>query len=565
MNKFLKTGVLAAGIALTGITASAQVYPYFVDFETDSIKAYASQTPVLLNGRNWVMPGVFLGEMVPTSDKYNGQHAARMRRVDNTTGANGSITLNEDLPQGIGTVTLSHGKYGSEAGSTFRVYYSTNAGSSWLPAGADIVPGSTLTSVTIPVNISGPARISIRKTDTSASRINIDDILITGFNGYATNAVIIARTPLGSNVPLTTNSLTFKFNQAVAKGTGNIILHNATDNTVQSKAVGLTDVVLNSNGLDVTINNIALASNKHYYVTYDSTAFVTTTGNLKSTGIYNNSAWIFASEDTSVAPPMTSLNETFTTCNDPDLGVFTYVSKTGTQTWRCGTQGHTDANAVYINGGFSGGANDNEDWLITNAPINLASTNNPVLEFWEKIRYTGATTKNVVVSTNYAGSGDPSLATWTTIKDVTSESSTDWTVFSNISLSAYQSTPFYLAFKYISAAASGGAQEWSIDDVKISGGSAPSGISERKLNGMGLSVLGNATSDQIVLGITLKESTTLNITAYDITGRKVYEASQHMQEGVNQYKIQDLHLTKGLYVIHVNDATHSGVIKASVQ
>ncbi|KAA5534548.1 T9SS type A sorting domain-containing protein [Taibaiella lutea] len=564
MNKFLKTGVLVASIALTGMKASAQVYPYFVDFETDSIKAYATATPTLLNGRNWVMPGVFLGDMVPTSDKYNGQHAARMRRVDNTTGANGSMTLNEDLQQGIGSVTLSHGRYGSETGSTFGVYYSTNMGSTWTQAGSNITPGSTLTAVTIPINVSGPARISIRKADTSASRIDIDDILITGFNGYATNVVTVARTPLGANVPLATDTLSFRFNQTINKGTGNIILHNVTDGSVQNKAVTSSDVVVS--GQDVTINNITLGSNKHYYVTYDSTAFVSTTGNLKSTGIYNNSAWIFSTEDTAIAPPMTSLNETFSTCLDPALGTFKYVSKTGSQTWRCGTQGHTDANSVYMNGGFSGGANDNEDWLITNAPINLSSTTNPVLEFWEKIRYTGLTTKIVAVSTNYAGSGDPALAIWTTIKDVTNETSTDWTAFSNISLSTYQTTPFYLAFKYTSAATSGGAQEWSVDDIKISAGSGSgTGISERKTDGMTLAVLGAATSEQIVLGIALKESTTLNIAVYDITGRKVYEASQHMQQGANQYRIQNVHLTKGLYVIRVNDTTHSGVIKAAVQ
>lgn len=566
MNHFFKTGLLLTGIVISGISASAQqVYPYFVDFETDSIKAYASTTPVTLNGKDWVMPGVFLGEMVPTSDKYNGQHAARMRRTDNTTGANGSMTMQSDLIQGIGTVTLLHGKYGSEAGSTFGVYYSTNQGTTWTQAGSNITVANTLTPVTVPVNVTVPARISIRKADTSASRINIDDILISGPNGLATNVVVVARTPLGANVPLSTNNLTFKFNEAVSKGTtGSIVLHNATDNTTQVKAVTAADVVVN--GQDVTVSNITLASNKNYYVTFDSAAFVKTAGTLKSTGIYSTTGWVFSSEDTSVAPPVSSLNETFTDCNDPLLGGFKYISKTGSQTWRCGTQGHSDANSVYINGGFSGGANDNEDWLITSAPINLSATTNPVLEFWEKIRYSGLTTKSVMVSTNYAGSGDPSLATWTTVKDVTAETSTEWTAISNTSLSAYQATPFYLAFKYVSFASSGGAQEWSLDDVKITaGGGGGTGIGERKLHDLGLVVLGTSTSEKISLGITLKENATLNIGVYDITGRKLFTANQHMQAGFNQYSIQNVTLNKGMYVIRVNDGTHSDVIKTVVQ
>lgn len=564
MNKIFKTGVLVAGIALTGITANAQqVYPYFVDFETDSIKAYSDPDPILLNGINWVMPGVFLGEMVPTSDKYNGQHAARMRRVDNTTGANGSMTMQNNLTHGIGTVTLSHGKYGSEAGSTFSVSYSTDGGGTWTQAGPTITTANTLTSVSIPVNVSSAtARIKIEKKDTSASRINIDDILITGFNNYATNVVMVARTPLGSYVPLATDTLTFKFNQTIAAGTGSIVLHNASNSSVQTKTLPSPDVVVT--GQSVKISNITLASNSHYYVTYDSTAFVASPGTLKSTGIYNNSTWIFTTEDTSVAPPVSSLNETFTNCQDPNLGGFKYFSKTGSQTWRCGTQGRTDANSVYINGGFSGGANDNEDWLITNAPVNLASVTNPVLEFWEKIRYTGITTKNVMVSTNYAGSGDPSTATWTTVKDVTAETSTEWTAFSGISLNSYKTTPFYLAFKYTSMATSGGAQEWSIDDVNITAGSG-TGIADRKAHEMGLVVLGTATSERISLGITLKENATLNIGVYDITGRKLFTADQHMQAGFNQYSIQNVNLSKGMYVVRVNDGMHSDVIKTVVQ
>lgn len=564
MKNFLKTGVLLTSIALTGITASAQqVYPYFVDFETDSIKAYSDGTPVPMNGINWTMPGVFLGDMVPTSDKYNGQHAARMRRVDNTTGENGSMTMNADLAQGIGSVTLSHGRYGSEANSTFRVYYSTNGGGTWTPAGADITPATTLTAVTIPVNVSGPARISIRKTDTSASRINIDDILITGFNGYANKVVMVARTPLGQNVSLTTNSITFKFNQAVAKGsTGSFTLNDATSGTPQTKAIASPDIAVS--GQDVIVSNITLASNHDYYITYDSAAFVASTGTLKSTGIYNNTTWIFSTEDTSVAPNMTSLNETFTDCLDPALGAFKYFSKTGTQTWRCGTVGHTDAKSVYMNGGFSGGANDNEDWLVSNAKIDLSAMSNPVLEFWQKIRYTGTTTKTVYVSVDYLGSGDPSLATWTPIKDVTTETSTDWTAFSNISLNAYKATPFYLGFKYVSTAAAGGAQEWSVDDIKISGGTSGTGIADRAYHEMGLSVLGTATKEQMLLGVTLKGNASVNIGIYDITGRKVYEATQQMKEGFNKYSIQ-ANLNQGMYVIRVNDGTHADVVKATIQ
>ncbi len=563
MNRILKTGLLSACIAMTGMNAMAQVYPYFVDFEIDSTKAYASTTPVMLNGKNWVMPGVYLGDMVPASDKYNGQHAARVRRVDNATGANGSLTLQQDLPQGIGSVTFSHGRYGSETGSTLQVYYSTNAGSSWTPAGSAITPGATLTSVTVPVNVSGAARIRISKTDTSASRINVDDILITGFNDFATNVVVVNKTPVGLNVPLSTSTLNFKFNEAVNKGTtGSIVLHNATDNTNQTFAIGSADV--NATGTDVVVSGVNLASNKSYYVTFDSTAFIKSGGTLKSTGIYASNIWRFSTVDTSTPPTLTSLNETFTDCLDPNMGAFRQTSITGTATWRCGTQGHTGNNSVYINGGFSGGANDNEDWLITRSAIDLSAMNNPVLEFWHKNRYTGTTTKDVLVSTNYTGTGNPNSATWVSVKNVSTDAATDWKVFNNIALSAYKTTPFYLAFKYVSFSTSTGAQEWSLDDIKIKAGGG-TGIADRKTDELGLMVLGAAPPNQILVGLSLKKNSQITLSVYDATGRKVYDAKANMQGGQNVYKVEHISLNAGLYVIRVSDGENYNAVKTIIQ
>jgi hypothetical protein len=557
MSKILKAGVLSVCIAMTGMSAMAQVSPYFVDFEIDSTKAYASTTPVLLNGKNWVMPGVYLGDMIPTSDKYNGLHAARVRRVDNTTGANGSITLNEDLTQGIGNVTFSHARYGSETGATLQLLYTID-GTNWVPVGGTITPGATLTPVTIPVNMASAKRIRIQKSDTSASRINVDDILISNFNNVATNVILVNKAPIGLNVPLTQNTLTLTFNENVALGTsGSIVLHPVGGTPLPFPVATATN--LSVVGMTVTISNITLASNKDYYVTFDSTAIVKAGGTIKSTGIYNNNTWKFSTVDTSTPPNITTLNETFADCLDPNMGVFKHTSVTGTATWRCGTQGHTGNNSVYINGGFSGGANDNEDWLITRAPVDLAAANNPSLEFWLKTNYSGTTTKDVLISTNYTGTGNPGTATWQSIKDVSTETSATWKVYTNISLNAYKTTPFYLAFKYVSSSTSTGAQEWSLDDVKIKTGTT--GIDEEKIGELGLSVLGNATSNQILLGLTLKSASKIDVSVYDITGRKVYDAKTAVQSGFNQYKIENISLNAGLYVIRVHDGTHYDVVK----
>jgi hypothetical protein len=559
MSKILKAGVLSVCIAMTGMSAMAQVYPYFVDFEMDSTKAYASTTPVMLNGKNWVMPGVYLGDMVPTSDKYNGLHAARVRRVDNTTGANGSITLNQDLAQGIGNVTFSHARYGSETGSTLQLLYSTD-GVNYVPVGGTITPGATLTAVTIAVNQANAKRIRIQKTDTSASRVNVDDILITNFNNVATNVILLNKAPIGLNVPLTTPALTLTFNENVMLGTGSIVLHTVGGS---NQTFTLPSADVSASGMVVTVGGISLASNKNYYVTFDSTAIVKASGTIKSTGIYDNNTWKFSTVDTSTPPDITTLNETFADCLDPNMGVFKNISVTGTATWRCGTQGHTGNNSVYMNGGFSGGANDNEDWLISRAPVDLAASNNPSLEFWLKTNYSGVTTKDVLISTNYSGTGNPGAATWQSIKDVSSEASATWKLITNISLNSYKTTPFYLAFKYISSSTSTGAQEWSLDDVKIKTGTT--GINEEKVGELGLKVLGQATSSHILLGLSLKNTSKINVSVYDITGRRVYDAKAAMQPGFNQYQIENISLNAGLYVIRVHDGEHYDVVKTMVQ
>jgi hypothetical protein len=560
MSRILKAGVLSVCIAMTGMSAMAQVYPYFVDFEMDSTKAYASTTPVMLNGKNWVMPGVYLGDMVPTSDKYNGLHAARVRRVDNTTGANGSITLNQDLTQGIGNVTFSHAKYGSESGSTLKLSYSTD-GVNYIQVGGTITPGATLTSVTVPVNVANAKRIRIEKADTSASRVNVDDILISSFNNVATNVILVNKAPIGLNVPLTTAALTLTFNESVMLGTsGSIVLHTV-GGPDQPFAVTNPNVV--ATGTNVTVNGISLASNKNYYVTFDSTAILRNAGTIKSTGIYANNTWKFTTVDTSTPPDIINLNETFADCLDPNMGVFKNISVTGTATWKCGTQGHTGNNSVYMNGGFSGGANDNEDWLITRAKVDLATVNNPSLEFWLKTNYSGATTKDVLISTNYTGTGNPGTATWQSIKDVSSEASATWKLITNVSLNPYKTTPFYLAFKYVSSSTSTGAQEWSLDDVKIKAGTT--GITEEKVGELGLKVLGKATSNQILLGLTLKNTSKITVSVYDITGHKVFDSKAAMQPGFNQYKIENISLNAGLYVIHVHDGEHYDVVKTMVQ
>lgn len=141
---------------------------------------------------------------------------------------------------------------------------------------------------------------------------------------------------------------------------------------------------------------------------------------------------------------------------------FTSYSVTGDQVWACTSFGHT-GNGVDING-YSGGAQDNEDWLIS-PPLDATSIDLPVFRFWSKGDFTGPQLQ-LLISTDYDGFSDPNSATWTDLNANFPALNSEWTMTDGIDLSAYKSAPFYIAFKYISNNESGAAR-FTIDDVDI--------------------------------------------------------------------------------------------------
>jgi hypothetical protein len=124
---------------------------------------------VTLSGNSWNMYDALIGNL--SGDLKAGSWSARIRNT-------GKITMLFDVTTGISTVTIKHGTYGSDAASQWSLWYSVNSGSSWTQTGSTITSGSTLQTQTFTLNISGTARLEIRKTSGSSNRINIDDITI---------------------------------------------------------------------------------------------------------------------------------------------------------------------------------------------------------------------------------------------------------------------------------------------------------------------------------------------------------------------------------------------------
>lgn len=124
---------------------------------------------VTLQSKSWNMYDALVGNL--TGDLKAGSWSARVRNT-------GKITMLFDVTTGISTVTIKHGTYSNDAASQWGLWYSVNGGSSWTQAGTNVTTTSTLQTQTFTLNITGTARLEIRKLTGSSNRINIDDIAI---------------------------------------------------------------------------------------------------------------------------------------------------------------------------------------------------------------------------------------------------------------------------------------------------------------------------------------------------------------------------------------------------
>jgi hypothetical protein len=113
-----------------------------------------------------------------------------------------------------------------------------------------------------------------------------------------------------------------------------------------------------------------------------------------------------------------------------------------------------------------------DTWLISPG-IDLTNVTNPILTFNTWTKYTDSGLANpleVKISTNYAGSGDPSTATWSNLQcTLPAANSAAWLSSGDIDLSAFHQT-IYVAFRYRSSGVtSSSAAKWEVDAFKLTG------------------------------------------------------------------------------------------------
>ena len=125
---------------------------------------------VTLQAKSWNLYDALIGNL--SADKKIGAWSARIRNT-------GTVTMLFDVTTGISTVTINHALYGTDGACQWGLWYSTNAGSTWIHSGSNINSTATLQSQLFTLNLTGNVRLQIRKLTGGSDRINIDNIVVT--------------------------------------------------------------------------------------------------------------------------------------------------------------------------------------------------------------------------------------------------------------------------------------------------------------------------------------------------------------------------------------------------
>jgi hypothetical protein len=288
--------VLATAFAVS--TASAD---YAVDFEgaTETKTGYTSGT-VKLGGLDWNMTDALIGDL--TADYKNGTKSARLRGYGTSV-----MSMTEDKAAGLGTLSFTYRRYGTDTQVAWLAQYSITAGASWTQVGAPFTATDTASTFSEAVNVAGAVRVRIipqALTGTSNRRLNIDDILLTDFGTPPVDElapVIVSMSPAdnASDVPVNT-TLAITFDESVVAATGNIGLY-VTDNPTPVTIPTSSAVIVGSTATFTLPAPLAYSTN--YHVLLDAASFQDAAGNPLASGITDPTVWNFTTIPEPVPTP----------------------------------------------------------------------------------------------------------------------------------------------------------------------------------------------------------------------------------------------------------------------
>ncbi|MGC9362459.1 MAG: chitobiase/beta-hexosaminidase C-terminal domain-containing protein, partial [Candidatus Syntrophosphaera sp.] len=325
---------------------------------------------------------------------------------------------------GIGTLTFN-----------YMQVYSTNVNLNVLVN--DIVVGNVTSSAeqgliknsgTITVNVPGDFVIKFINANNSDGQVCVDDVTWSGYAGNPT-----AATP------------------EITPGTGNF--YEAFDASITCSTPDAS-IYYTTDGTDPTDTSTP----------YTGPVNITQTTTLKAIAYATgyDPSLIAEAVYTFIDPAITTLpyNEPF----DADLGdCYVYSVSGDTKEWTWAS--YSGNGYAYMNGYNSGDTED--DWLILPG-MDLDAYGDARMYFDTWYNYGTDDTNNYLklyYSTDYAGYGDPTLATWTELVFTHPTSSQTWTSSGMVDLTGITGSFVNLAFQYHYEV--GSYRSWEIDNIVV--------------------------------------------------------------------------------------------------
>lgn len=153
--------------------------------------------------------------------------------------------------------------------------------------------------------------------------------------------------------------------------------------------------------------------------------------------------------------------------NDEDVnsGGWLVQQVIGTDAWEIGDLGSWEDRPYAVITNFDDGNSACESWLISPS-LDLSGSTDASLSFDNAYNY-GGDALELLISTDYAGTGDPNSATWAPLSAIWSTGGFAFVNSGSIDLAAYLTNNVRIAFKYTGTDDSG--RTWEIDNIIING------------------------------------------------------------------------------------------------
>lgn len=340
-----------------------------------------------------------------------------------------------------------------EAGDIFQI---ADRATTTAQSGCTItLPSVGFTGISTPVTF----RFYGFNAESGSGTFSLNNVEILGTATIAPNAPNIILNPTSLTFASTPENTTAGILFYTVKG------DNLSDPLVitTSAPYSVSDAINGTYSTSLSLPAADVLSPKNVYVKFNPAAIGSFEGTISNSST-NAITKVVNVSGQGIDPANLSFDFNNCTNNgEPASGWIAYSVK-GQQVWACTSFGHNSTNGVNING-YSGGTVDNEDWLIS-PPLQISTMNLPVFRFWSRGEFSGPALR-LLVSTDYSGTGDPGMATWTDLNAYFPPLTNTWTMTDGINLSAYKGpSKLYLAFKYISTEEEGSAR-WTLDDMDV--------------------------------------------------------------------------------------------------